>query len=323
MTIRTGMYNIKKIDRRLMLLAVLLTVFGSGCIKDVEYSVENEGTIYMSQAYQDRADVTLYDIDSVQDISFGASYGGLKTPASDINVSFQVDESLIAEYNAAHGTEYIPFPQSSYTISGLNSVIRSGKADSEPLKIAVLAKQLERGQPYMVPVRMISASGGTPDPNLAVTYFRIDSLIRRARDITAQATLSVSNENNGGPGAGEGSPKLVDGNLSTKYLVQTFVPGMWFQLKFPAGKAVGAYTFTSGNDEHPRDPKTWRLEASNDGTSWAILDRRVDQVFNNFTETHRFEIDNEESYTYYRIVLEANNGASIFQMSEWRLIEYY
>lgn len=323
MTIRTTMYNIKSINRRCMALVALLAVIGSGCLKDVEYSIENEGTIYMSQAYQDRADVTLFDIDSAQDINFGASYGGLKTPGSDISVSFQVDESLIAEYNEANGTEYIPFPQSSYTISGLNSVIKSGKADSEPLKITVLAKQLELGQPYMIPVRMLNTVGGIADPNLSVAYFRIDSLIRRERDITAQAALSVSNENNGGAGAGEGSPKLVDGDVSTKYLTQTYVSGMWFQLRFPAAKPIGAYTFTSGNDAHTRDPKTWRLEASSDGMSWTVLDRRVDQVFNDFTETRRFEVDNEEPYTYYRIVLEANNGSSLFQMSEWRVIEYY
>ncbi len=317
------MYMIKKINHHLVLLSVLLMTFGSGCIKDVEYPVENEGTIYMAQAYQDRASVTLFDIDSVQDINFGASYGGLQKPASDIAVSFQVDESLIAEYNQKNGTDFIPFPQSSYTITGLNSTIRSGEVDSDPLKIIVTAKEMERGQPYMIPVRMISASGGTADPNLSIAYFRIDSLVRRERDITKQAALTVSNENDGGAGAGEGSPKLVDGDLLTKYLTQTYAPGIWFRLRFPVAKPIGAYTFTSGNDAESRDPKTWRFEASNNGTDWTVIDRRVDQLFSGRTFTRRFEVDNEQPYTYYRIVLEANNGSSLFQMSEWRVIEYY
>lgn len=323
MTIRAKMYNIKWVTCRLLLLAVVLAVLGSGCLKDDEYSVDNEGTIYMSQAYQNRAALTLYDIDSIQDINFGASYGGLRAAASDITVSFQVDESLIADYNQRNGTSFIAFPHASYTIPDLNSVIRSGKIDSDPLKIKVDAKQLERGQPYMIPVRMISAGGGTPDPNLSIAYFRIDSLVRRERDITAQAALSVSNENNGGAGAGEGSPKLVDGDASTKYLTQTYTPGMWFQLRFPVAKPIGAYIFISGNDAESRDPKTWRFEASNNGTDWIVLDRRVDQLFSGRTFTRRFEVDNEQPYTYYRIVLEANNGSSIFQMSEWRVIEYY
>ncbi|WP_454493727.1 BT_3987 domain-containing protein [Arcticibacter tournemirensis] len=323
MTIIAKMYNIKWMTCRLLLLTVVLTVLGSGCLKDDEYSVDNEGTIYMSQAYQNRAALTLYDIDSIQDINFGASYGGLRAAASDITVSFQVDESLIADYNQRNGTSFIAFPHASYTIPDLNSVIRSGKIDSDPLKIKVDAKQLERGQPYMIPVRMISAGGGTPDPNLSIAYFRIDSLVRRERDITAQAALSVSNENNGGAGAGEGSPKLVDGDASTKYLTQTYTPGMWFQLRFPVAKPIGAYIFISGNDAESRDPKTWRFEASNNGTDWIVLDRRVDQLFSGRTFTRRFEVDNEQPYTYYRIVLEANNGSSIFQMSEWRVIEYY
>ena len=317
------MYKTKRNIPPIVLLAVLLIVFGSSCIKDVEYSVENEGTIYMPKAYQNRALVTIYDIDSVQDINFGAAYGGLKTPASDIEVSFQTDESLIADYNQKNGTEFIPFPQSSYTITGLKSVIRSGKTDSDPLKIKVSPTELERGQPYMLPIRMVNASGGTANPNLAIAYFRIDSLVRRERDITAAGTLSVSHENTGGAGAGEGSPKLVDGNLATKYLTQVYAPGMWFQLKFQSERAVGAYTFTSGNDPHPRDPKTWRFEGSNDGATWTVLDRRADEVFQDYTQTRRFEVNNTNFYTYYRIVVEANNGESRFQMSEWRLIEYY
>lgn len=304
-------------------MAALLAVLGTGCLKDTDYSVDNEGTIYMSQAYQNRAALTLYDIDTIQDINFGASYGGLKKPSSDIGVSFQVDESLIDDYNQKNGTNFIPFPISSYTISGLNSVIKSGKVDSDPLKVMVVAKKLELGQAYMLPIRMTNVSGGTEDPNLSIAYFRINSLVRRERDITALAALSVSNENNGGASAAEGSPKLVDGDLTTKYLTQTYAPGMWFQLKFPAVKVVGAYTFTSGNDAHPRDPKTWRLEASNNGSNWTVLDRQADVSFSSYNETRRFEVANTEPYTYYRIVLEANNGDSLFQMSEWRLIEYY
>ncbi|WP_345229709.1 BT_3987 domain-containing protein [Olivibacter ginsenosidimutans] len=294
-----------------------------GCTKDVEYTVDNEGTIYMAQAYENKAAVILYAIDSVQDINFGASYGGLNYPSADIPVTFEVDKSLISTYNEQHGTHFISFPESAYTISGLNSSIRSGKVDSDPLKIAVSANELELGQGYMLPIKLTAAGSSTIDSSLSIAYFRIDSLVRRERDVTQLATLSVSNENNGGSGAAEGSPKLVDGDLDTKYLTQTYASGMWFRLKFASPHVLGAYTFTSGNDADARDPKTWRLEASNDGNTWTTLDTRTDESFTARTLTRRFEFENTEAYTYYRIVLLENNGDSLFQMSEWRLIEYY
>ncbi|WP_196936334.1 BT_3987 domain-containing protein [Sphingobacterium hungaricum] len=308
---------------RLFFVSTSLGLLFASCTKDVEYTVENEGTIYMAQSYQNVAAVTLFDIDSIQDIYFGASYGGLQYPGADIPVSFEVDESLIATYNAQNGTEFIPFPASSYTISGLQTVIRAGRADSDPLKVVVTAKELVLGQPYMIPIKMVSAGSGSFNENLSVSYFRIDSLIRRERDITSQGTITVSNENNGGPTHNEGSLKLIDGDLATKYLTQTYAPNMWFQLKFPSAQIFGAYTFTSANDADTRDPKTWRLEGSNDGSTWTTLDTRTDFSFSERTQTRRFEFDNTTAYTTYRVVLVANNGASIFQMSEWRMIQYY
>ncbi|GHE36591.1 BT_3987 domain-containing protein [Sphingobacterium griseoflavum] len=306
-----------------LLFATVVLAGIAACTKDVEYQVENEGTIYMAQAYSNVAAVTLYAIDTLQDVHFGASYGGLKYPESDIPVVFEVDAALIDSYNQEFGTNFIAFPQSSYTISGLQSTIRSGRSDSDPLKIAVSAKELSLGVSYMLPVRLVSAGSSPINEALSVSYLRIDSLIRRERDVTAQGTIAVSHENNGGANANEGSLKLVDNNTATKYLTQNYTSGMWFQLTFPTAKALGAYTFTSGNDADTRDPKTWRLEGSNNGTEWTVLDTRTDQVFTSRTQTRRFEFANTDAYTRYRIVVVANNGATLFQMSEWRMIEYY
>lgn len=305
------------------LMATFIVAGVLSCTKDVEYEVENEGTIYMAQAYANVAAVTLYAIDTLQDLHFGASYGGLKTPSADIPVTFEVDLGLIASYNQQNGTNFVAFPQQSYDISGLQSSIRSGRSDSDPLKIAVSAKELTLGVSYMLPIRLVSAGSGSINENLSVSYLRIDSLIRRERDVTAQGTIAVSHENNGGATANEGSPKLVDNNTATKYLTQNYASGMWFQLTFPSAKTLGAYTFTSGNDADTRDPKTWRLEASNNGTDWTVLDTRTDQLFAARTQTRRFEFDNSTAYTRYRVVVVANNGATIFQMSEWRMIEFY
>ena len=303
-------------------LALMCGVYAS-CTEDKEYNVANEGNIYMSQARPVKSELTMYDIDTIQDIYFGASYGGLNYPSADIPVKFEIDVSLVDAYNQQHGTDFQVFPSSSYTVSALESVILKGQLNSIPLNIAVKARELQIGKGYMLPVKLVSAGHAEINSDLSVAYFRMDSLIRRARDITNLASLSVSHENYDGQNANEGSLKLIDGDLSSKYLTFDYTPGMWFQLKFPSPKVIGAYSFTSGNDAHGRDPKDWRLEGSNDGISWDVLDSRKDHIFTDFNQTVTFEFNNNTAYTFYRVVIESNNGESLFQMSEWRLTEFY
>ena len=78
-------------------------------------------------------------------------------------------------------------------------------------------------------------------------------------DITSQAIITVNKENGGGPGAGEGSPKLVDGNINTKYLAGYSTP-FWVTLEFPQPVVAGYYALTSGNDASSRDPKDWEIQ---------------------------------------------------------------
>lgn len=316
--------KIKYCSARLGYAAIVCsTLFFSSCIKDVEYTVDNEGVIYMSQATESKSHLRLFDIDTIQDINFGASYGGLKYPDSDITVKFAVDESLISAYNQENGTNFIPFPHNAYSLSGLESVIKAGNVDSEPLKVMVTAKALQIGKAYMLPIKLVSAGSATIHAELSTAYFRIDSLIRRERDITNLGVFSVSHENNGGPNHAEGSLKLVDNNYGTKYLTQNYTSGMWFQVKYNTPQVIGAYTMTSGNDAPERDPKTWRFEASNDGNSWTVLDSQTEYFFENRNQTKRFELDNNTAYTHYRVVIVSNNGSNLFQQTEWRLIQYY
>lgn len=306
-----------------MTLTAMIFSSTISCVEDVDYTVESEGIIYMAQASESKSYLELFDIDTIQDIFVGASYSGIKYPESDLNLKFAIDETLINAYNQENGTNYIPFPQSSYTISNLESVIKAGASNSDPLKVMITAKALQIGTSYMLPVKLISAGSSIVHAERNTAYFRIDSLIRRERDITNLGTLSVSHENNGGPNHGEGSPKLVDNNLGSKYLTQGYTAGMWFQVKYNSPQVIGAYTFTSGNDASDRDPKTWRFEGSNDGATWTVLDNKVEYFFSDRNQTRRFETTNTTAYTHYRVTVVSNNGSNLFQMSEWRLIQYY
>jgi hypothetical protein len=303
-------------------LVVLGLALGS-CNKSAPIHLAQEGTVYMTQAYGTRSTLSLYLLDSAQLFYFGAAYGGLGTPSSDISVNFVIDSGAIASYNAANGTAYVMMPDKSFTISGLASTIKAGQTSSSTLTLSILAKQLLVGTKYMLPVKMTSISAGKLDSGLQTTFFKADSIFIRKRDITAQGKLAVSLENSNGASSAEGSPHLVDNDITTKYLTFSFPSDFWFQLQFASAQVVNEYTFTSGNDSPERDPKDWNFEGSNDGTNWTRLDNRSGEMFDSRQQTKSYTFINNTAYTYYRVNVTANNGDGLFQMSEWRVIQYY
>ncbi|MET0634507.1 MAG: DUF1735 domain-containing protein [Chitinophagaceae bacterium] len=300
----------------------LAAVVVLSCNKPDTVELPNEGTVYMPQAVGNKAKIDLQLSTKPQEVVFGAAYGGLHFAKQENNVSFKIDADLITSYNAANGTSYTLLPASAYTISGLNSVIPVGSTNSVPLSFQISTSTLPFGVRYMLPITLVSANGKV-DPLLQTSYFRFDTITRKSVDITDLGTLTVSNEYPDGPDAGEGSLKLVDGEINTKYLYFGFNPDGWFQLQFPTPQTVGAYTFTSGDDAPGRDPKTWTLDGSNDGVNWTTVDTRTDELFSGRKQTVRYEVPGvPQAFSYYRVKLTANNGDGLFQMAEWRLIRY-
>ncbi|MBE9402825.1 GH92 family glycosyl hydrolase [Brachybacterium sp. p3-SID1565] len=66
-------------------------------------------------------------------------------------------------------------------------------------------------------------------------------------------------------------------------------------------------TLTSGAEEGG-DPIAWRLEGSDDGSSWTLLDERSDQHFRWRRQTRPFEIASPQECTHHRIVVIAAEG---------------
>src|SRR5690606_25909832 len=100
------------------------------------------------------------------------------------------------------------------------------------------------------------------------------------KDLSAGATVSVSKENGGGASAPEGSSKVSDFDIQTKFFVNGYRAGFWLQQRLDTPVAANAYLLASGNDAHDRDPKSWEFQGSNDGSNWTTLDTRNEQEFN-------------------------------------------
>jgi len=157
------------------------------------------------------------------------------------------------------------------------------------------------------------------DEDMLSAEARLKVIANAPVDITKEAQITVNRENNSGPDGSEGSLKLVDGDLSSKYLTDYRQP-FFMTLEFNGSQVINFYRLTSGNDAADRDPLDWEIQGSNDGENWETLDERAGEKFESRNQTREFYFDNEVGYTYYRFDVLNNNGGSLFQMSEWALL---
>jgi hypothetical protein len=143
------------------------------------------------------------------------------------------------------------------------------------------------------------------------------------KDWTLAATIKVSKEFFGGVNGAEGSPKVIDGDIFTKYLILDYnqEPEFWMQQDLQSPGIINFYTMTSGNDFPGRDPRDWELVGSNDETNWVTLDTRSGESFSGRNETNEYSFVSNTPYRYYRMNITSISGDPHFQLSEWRLYE--
>ena len=89
----------------------------------------------------------------------------------------------------------------------------------------------------------------------------------------SMAGVTVTNPGGNNP-VGETPPNLVDNNLTTKALDLNFVSNgnvTNFIFQFSSAKSFNGYRWATANDEESRDPKSWTIAGSNNGTTWTTL----------------------------------------------------
>ena len=110
---------------------------------------------------------------------------------------------------------------------------------------------------------------------------------------------------------------VADGDLTTKWLA--FAATGWVQVQLSQATIVKRYAVSSANDQPTRDPKNWQLQGSPDGTTWTTIDTQTNKTFASRFQTLQFDFANTTAYSYYRLNITANAGATITQFSELQL----
>jgi len=131
----------------------------------------------------------------------------------------------------------------------------------------------------------------------------------------------IDGSSGAGSPAGERVEKLIDNEVSTKYLVRDVYS--WVEVKTKKYTKLNGYTIASANDDPTRDPRKWKLKAWNTETeTWDI----IHSVTNNPAWESRFKVrvwtfDNEMWSHRYRLYISGINGneQTLMQMSELQL----
>jgi uncharacterized protein YjdB/poly(3-hydroxybutyrate) depolymerase len=131
---------------------------------------------------------------------------------------------------------------------------------------------------------------------------------------------------------GENQPNLkgyaFDNATTTKWFdLATANPttrASWIQYKLSGNSyVVTQYTITSADDFPDRDPKSWNLLGSNDGSVWTTLDIRTNELFSSRSQKNSYTFTNSAAYTYYRLQINSVNDpvtATGVQLAELEIL---
>ncbi|GAA4328835.1 hypothetical protein GCM10023184_18930 [Flaviaesturariibacter amylovorans] len=114
--------------------------------------------------------------------------------------------------------------------------------------------------------------------------------------------------------------KIIDNDYTTAYY-QSGRNALWVQYRSSVPAVVTRYTITSSFEVQARDPVDWNLQGSNNGTSWTTIDTRTGEVFPTRSLTRTFQINNTQSFTFYRLNITKNAGNANTQFNEWELFQ--
>jgi hypothetical protein len=192
--------------------------------------------------------------------------GGTATLSWDVAGATSVSISPTPGTVAASGsTPVSPLTTTTYTLTATND----GGSKTRTLTISVIGPAVYRYFRF-VPVTL---RGGQTMVQLA----EFQMLVNGTRLAGATATNPGGSNS---PSAGEGAGKGNDNDLGSKWLDANKQP---LVLDFGTAVAATGYRIATANDAQERDPVSWRVEGSQNGTTWAL----VDEQSNVFPTTQR------------------------------------
>jgi len=116
----------------------------------------------------------------------------------------------------------------------------------------------------------------------------------------------------------EGPTNAFDNNPYTKYLnFDKQNAGVTIQLN--AGRVVTSFKLTTANDAVERDPTSYKLYGSNDGSTWTLIQQGALALSDNrFSVSNDIPVTNSSAYVYYFMIFPSikNDAGNSVQIAE-------
>ena len=138
---------------------------------------------------------------------------------------------------------------------------------------------------------------------------------------TSAYTLYHSSAGTGSTPGGEEVYRAFDNSNNTKYLNYNGAgSGVTIDLGTGNAYAVNGLGLTTANDSSERDPTSYEVWGSNDGTSFARVSYgTMTAPTTRFTDYADISFSNSTSYQWYRVVFPTVRGSTMMQIAEIRL----
>lgn len=104
--------------------------------------------------------------------------------ATNLTFNLKVDPSLVEAYNSTNGTDYLPVPAEAYSFEKPSVIVMRYGLNSTTTKVTLVAKGIEAGKTYVLPISIEDATGGE---------YKLDETAQ-----TVYLLLSLYSENTGG-----------------------------------------------------------------------------------------------------------------------------
>ncbi|PKV52392.1 PKD repeat protein [Aquimarina sp. MAR_2010_214] len=208
--------------------------------------------------------------------------------------------------------ESVSFTNSSTDATSYNWTFDGGSPSSSTQTNPVV--KYNREGTYSVTLKATNGDGS--DTETKTSFIKVSSNGGGGdiADITNDGGV-ISDQHNDSPSF-ENITKLIDNDPNSKFL--TFNSSTWVQYKATKNYTLSSYTITSGNDAPERDPKSWTLQGSSNGSNWQNIDQKSNQDFLNRNQKRTFQVSTSTKYQYYRLSMN-NNSGTILQVSELEL----
>lgn len=319
--------------KRYLLYAILL-VFGLySCEKDTvsyEKLTDSKTGALVYSAKARNGIQTLKTFSFVDDqflpqstVSFNAAIGSLGLPASNIDVTFAINNKVLDSINVIRQINgqklYKPFPVDAYTISDLKLTIPKGQEYSNTASLVYNPEKFAKDSDYLIAFSIVDASGYAINGKVKTVIYAVSEVIGVPSSLlkTNWEVIDFTSQEIAGEGTNGFASRLIDGNINT------FWHSCWSsctpaQTSWPHRITVDMKTANKlhgievvGRQGGSRHAKDIELLVSNDNVNWKSV---ANVTLPNVSAPQQIPFPNMETMRYFRILVKSgyNDGGGAY-----------